>query len=823
MAPSLHNPSGSAASTSSDTHLSHQTVSPNAPIKSSTVTTGTPNTPTRRLHLANPNTPPPAYSVPRIATNITTHSDIKSSSATSISLSNTIPESMTATTMNPTLSLPVPPSTHRSQASVESTASSQGGKSTGSSSSHSTPQLQRQRVEGLSQAPRLSLHASNDSDDWSNLILSASTLLNTDEKDSSKAPTSQKVSAKFSGPPTRPIPPIVVPDDENTANGVESAQAPPSGWAEPSSTARYAPSSASPSPLASSSSWRQYKTELEDFVEKDDFKEAPLSAALTESFSPTLPDSFSRSRQRDTLRAGPDGTLLMPPQERYTKHDGEGEDEEDDDFLGVRRSNRDSSRSSTSTISTSTVTGYTYSSPQIIRNASIVRRAGAYVTKVPASPGGQNREQPSSHKQSPPSPSSTRRSVLPMQVLSEKASPVENPPLSPMGLGFPVNRDSGSSTGSRRQSGVPPSPMNSQFGSDESATSASTTSSSSQSQDHPTPTTDPGSGGLDLTSYYANTPSPSRTTFDKPITSPRDTFGNTQKGGGAVKIVSGDTDIDAEDSFVDLGKDDEEDEYEKVPGGSEDEDEDGEGTWDTLKGNVAAVAVTSANMARPTIVVSDEPSPPTPEPPAVVTTPGGSSSVPPTPLTPAQRYPGWLSGVVKPLSSFIDEATEPRDHYTDLQEIAEGESGSIFAARLVPTNADKLRLPKDVRKRDAAELKKGEPVLVAIKIIAIAPPSSEQQRTSEAQKLVDLERELKLMRGLWHENVLGLDALYVDLAEDTLWVRMELMERSLADIVGLVVDGLMLQDRMLARFARDVSILSLLVLFLSQPFLVSGY
>ncbi|KAJ3515008.1 hypothetical protein NLJ89_g2036 [Agrocybe chaxingu] len=60
------------------------------------------------------------------------------------------------------------------------------------------------------------------------------------------------------------------------------------------------------------------------------------------------------------------------------------------------------------------------------------------------------------------------------------------------------------------------------------------------------------------------------------------------------------------------------------------------------------------------------------------------------------------------------------------------------------------------------------------------------------------------MRGLGHENVLGMDGVYVDLVEDSLWVRMELMERSLADIIGLVGNGLMLQDRMIARFASDV-------------------
>ncbi|XP_006455766.1 hypothetical protein AGABI2DRAFT_153572 [Agaricus bisporus var. bisporus H97] len=451
---------------------------------------------------------------------------------------------------------------------------------------------------------------------------------------------------------------------------------------------------------------------MEDFGNQDDFEDVPLSAALTSSLSPTIPDGMSR--QRDTLRAAPDGTLLMPPLERYLKHDGNDEYEDDDEFLTVRRANRDSSRSSTSTISTSTVTGSTYGSP-VIGNASIVRRA----TRAPPPT-----------RQPPPSPPSSKRS--------------------------------------KRLSGAPPSPMNSQFGSDESATSVSTTSSSSQSQDHPTPTTDSTSGAV----------------FDT-IPSPRDTFGNLPKANGAVKVVSADADIDTE-VFSE-------------------EDDDEEGTWDTVKGNAAAAAIVNhSTMVQPAIIVSDGISHSFPEPPAVVITSEGSSSNTSVPLTPGQRYPGWLSVVVEPLSSFIDEAIEPRDHYVDLQEIAEGESGSIFAARVVADGANKLRLPEHIRSRDAEEFKKSNPVLVAIKIITTAPHSPDQEWTPEAQKLVDLERELTLMKGLWHENILGLDALYVDLTEDTLWVRMELMERSLADIVGLVVDGLMLQDRMIARFARDV-------------------
>jgi hypothetical protein len=309
---------------------------------------------------------------------------------------------------------------------------------------------------------------------------------------------------------------------------------------------------------------------------------------------------------------------------------------------------------------------------------------------------------------------------------------------------------------------------------------------------------------LDLASYYTNTPSPSCSTFaaaddnQKPFPPPKDTFGPATR---AVKVVSGDQEVDADDSFVDLGRDDELEG--QVVGGEQSEDEDDESTWDTVRGNAAVAALNNANTTRPMIIVSDEPV--SIQVPSLFPMSPDAAGSPPTPLTPVQRYPGWLSGVVKPLSPFIDETIEPRTHYSDLQEIAEGESGSIFAARVVPTNADKLRLHPNVQKHDAAELKKGAPALVAIKIIAITPPSS-TTHLPEAQKLIDLETELRLMKGLWHENILGLDALYVDLSEDTLWVRMELMERSLADIVGLVVDGLMLQDRMIARFAQDVCV-----------------
>ncbi|KAG6902639.1 hypothetical protein C0995_013764 [Termitomyces sp. Mi166 len=238
--------------------------------------------------------------------------------------------------------------------------------------------------------------------------------------------------------------------------------------------------------------------------------------------------------------------------------------------------------------------------------------------------------------------------------------------------------------------------------------------------------------------------------------------------------------------------------------------------------------INSEPLTRPRIVISpdDAPSPPlrslpfptsvpapytshpTPPPiPIPVPTPTLSPSLPtpiptPAPLSPFQRYRGWLSSVVEPLSPYIDDAVDPRSFYLDLQEIAEGDSGSVYAARLVPSpDIERLRLPEDVRRSDWDDLRNGRTTVVAIKSVAIVPSGS-------SSKIGDLERELGVMRTLreggYHENVLGIQAVYVDLVEDALWIRMELMERSLADVVNLVPSGLVLGDRTVARFASDV-------------------
>jgi hypothetical protein len=147
----------------------------------------------------------------------------------------------------------------------------------------------------------------------------------------------------------------------------------------------------------------------------------------------------------------------------------------------------------------------------------------------------------------------------------------------------------------------------------------------------------------------------------------------------------------------------------------------------------------------------------------------------------SQRLPSWIAEAVTPLSEFIVDV-DPHQYFADLQEIAEGESGSVYAARVV-SPLEELSLPAGT-------------VHVAVKAIAVQP--------SMSPKLQDLRHEMELMRGVNHEHVLRMDAFYVNLVDDSVWIRMELMERSLADVVALVSQGLSLQERMIGRFTSDV-------------------
>jgi hypothetical protein len=179
--------------------------------------------------------------------------------------------------------------------------------------------------------------------------------------------------------------------------------------------------------------------------------------------------------------------------------------------------------------------------------------------------------------------------------------------------------------------------------------------------------------------------------------------------------------------------------------------------------------------------------------------------------TKAARYPAWLAAIVLPLAEFIDDAADPHALFTDLQEIAQGESGSVYSAYAAPSVVQQFQ-PLSPRSptKDCIES-----VQVAIKRVPLVRGGT--------AKLVDLRRELELARALHHANVLRMERLYVDVADESLWIGMELMDRSLADVLAVVGEEseegagapVMISEKMVARFVWDVSgVPSFLFLFL---------
>jgi hypothetical protein len=162
----------------------------------------------------------------------------------------------------------------------------------------------------------------------------------------------------------------------------------------------------------------------------------------------------------------------------------------------------------------------------------------------------------------------------------------------------------------------------------------------------------------------------------------------------------------------------------------------------------------------------------------------------------------------------------PASCFTSLVEIAEGESGSVFAACVAPSSAG-ARSHKGQQESTERPIPSGTSH-VAIKRIPLPPVASSPSLSDDSpvsNKLVSVLHELTLLKNLDHEHLLLLDAIYVGSnsasAEDaksasavdtSLWIRMELMERSLADVIGLVAEGLALQERLVGRFASDVGV-----------------
>ncbi|KAL7333059.1 hypothetical protein PS15p_202015 [Mucor circinelloides] len=121
-------------------------------------------------------------------------------------------------------------------------------------------------------------------------------------------------------------------------------------------------------------------------------------------------------------------------------------------------------------------------------------------------------------------------------------------------------------------------------------------------------------------------------------------------------------------------------------------------------------------------------------------------------------------------SNFIDDlvdAADPIKLYTDLILIAEGESGPMYAAKHITTKR-----------------------IVAIKKV----PHTAQEKLSK------IRNELTTMKMSRHPNVVEFIACYT--TPDDIWVVMECMDVSLADIISISESPRMREDQ-IARVARD--------------------
>ncbi|TFK71530.1 hypothetical protein BDN72DRAFT_431782 [Pluteus cervinus] len=689
-------------------------------------------------------------------------------------------------------------------ASTPSHRSTPSAGSKGSSLSHQAPQVPEQEDRSAAvrrtggAPPRLSLHKSRESVDlesWSASLFSAipSGLSTVSENGTvnmsafataQRAPsTSERRSERAESPPQSPVfasspepmsppeppalttPRTIAPTRNLTLTSTTSRpipgivlqgeyddDAPPSSsWSE--TTVRYGgPSKWEDAPPTATPLW----SELEGILRNDPRESKRYTAALTETYSPTIPVSPERGIYNNNNNDYSDeGRDFMPSPHR---------DDFDDSRLSVDLvnlrprggTNRDSNRSSSSTLSTSTITALT--APTIVRNVSIARRAGAFV--INKTPTTATATRLTSQQPSPPSPTGSIGSAptTPATATSAAGAGASMPPPSPSSP-----RPPRSPVANGRHH--PPSPLSSHFGSEEGSGSGS-----SSSQDHQTPITE-ADGDSPLNYYLSPSPGP-----DKTFSPKAQGFSPTT----SEHRLSAISEAPSSPSRREQQPRQKSQQQRRYTVDEADEDEGAE------EGQYAYV---NPPPQRPKIVISDDPEP----------SPSSANTPKMNPGTPLQRYRGWLSEVVAPLEEFIDEPIDPREFYIDLREVAEGESGSVYAAKLLVVSTQtigRLKLPPLVKAKNIDDAENGRETFVAIKNVPILPDGS--------PKLQDLEKELKILRGLWHEHILGIDAMYVDLVEDSLWIRMELMERSLADVLAMVDEGLVLHERMMARFASDI-------------------
>ncbi|KAI9364709.1 kinase-like domain-containing protein [Pilaira anomala] len=149
-----------------------------------------------------------------------------------------------------------------------------------------------------------------------------------------------------------------------------------------------------------------------------------------------------------------------------------------------------------------------------------------------------------------------------------------------------------------------------------------------------------------------------------------------------------------------------------------------------------------------------------------------STDIPPLPETHIDDIPAPVESHLALNSNFIDDiadSADPNTIYTDLILIAEGESGPMYAAKHI--------LSKKI---------------VAIKKI---PHTAKE-------KLSKIRNELTTMKMSRHPNVVEFIACYT--TKEDIWVVMECMDVSLADIISIDPEAPRMSEEHIGRVARDI-------------------
>jgi len=149
--------------------------------------------------------------------------------------------------------------------------------------------------------------------------------------------------------------------------------------------------------------------------------------------------------------------------------------------------------------------------------------------------------------------------------------------------------------------------------------------------------------------------------------------------------------------------------------------------------------------------------------------------------SPPPSPPPELPLVLLPLKSYIYLDFDPCKIFASLVEVAQGQYGSVYSASISSPNP-----------------MLGDPdANIAIKKVPIPQNGT--------MKISQLKHELEVMSEVRHKHILTTDGLFWDWRESVLWIRMELMDRSLADMLALGEYGVMVEEEVIARFANDVS------------------